>query len=79
MAAYFAKYSITGRNDYQHHIPSEWLTSVLICGDCGREYARTVTSARLRLPPMLFWSTAEGAVSALGVTVAYGPCSPSAR
>ena len=35
MAVYFAN---TGRKDYQHHVPSEWLTSMLICDDCGREY-----------------------------------------
>ncbi len=23
---------------YQHHVPREWLTSMLICDDCGREY-----------------------------------------
>jgi hypothetical protein len=24
--------------DYEHHVPREWLTSVLICDDCGHEY-----------------------------------------
>jgi hypothetical protein len=27
-----------GRKDYQHHVPPEWLTSVLFCDECGREY-----------------------------------------
>jgi hypothetical protein len=26
MAVYFAKYGTTGRKDYQHHVPREWLT-----------------------------------------------------
>jgi hypothetical protein len=38
MAVYFAKYGTAGRKDYQHYVPREWLTSVLICDDCGREY-----------------------------------------
>jgi hypothetical protein len=39
MAVYFAKYGTAGRKDYQHHVPREWITSVLVCDDCGREYA----------------------------------------
>lgn len=35
MAVYFAKYGTAGRKDYQHHVPREWLTSVLACDDCG--------------------------------------------
>jgi hypothetical protein len=38
MAVYFAKYGTAGRKDYQHHVPREWLTSALICDECGREY-----------------------------------------
>jgi hypothetical protein len=38
MAVYFAKYGTAGRKDYQHHVPREWLTSKLICDNCGREY-----------------------------------------
>jgi hypothetical protein len=38
MAVYFAKYGTAGRKDYQHHVPREWITSVLICDECGREY-----------------------------------------
>jgi len=38
MAVYFAKYGTAGRKDYQHYVPREWLTSVLICDDCGCEY-----------------------------------------
>lgn len=38
MAVYFAKYGTAGRKDYQHHVPREWLTSTLVCDDCGREY-----------------------------------------
>jgi hypothetical protein len=38
MAVYFAKYGAAGGKDYQHHVPREWLTSVLICDECGREY-----------------------------------------
>src|SRR5437868_4405339 len=39
MAVYFAKYGTAGSKDYQHHVPREWLTSVLICDDCGCEYS----------------------------------------
>jgi hypothetical protein len=39
MAVYFAKYGTAGHKDYQHHVPREWLTSVLICDDCGCEYS----------------------------------------
>jgi hypothetical protein len=38
MAVYFAKYGTAGIKDYQHLVPREWLTSVLICDDCGCEY-----------------------------------------
>ena len=38
MAVYFAKYGTPGRKNYQPHVPREWLTSVLICNNCGREY-----------------------------------------
>jgi hypothetical protein len=38
MAVYFAKYGTTGDKDWQHHVPREWLTSILVCDDCGREY-----------------------------------------
>jgi hypothetical protein len=35
---YFAKYGTTGSNEYQHQVPSEWITSYLVGEDCGREY-----------------------------------------
>lgn len=38
MAVYFAKYGTAGSKEYQHHVPPEWITSYLVCGDCGREY-----------------------------------------
>jgi RNA polymerase subunit RPABC4/transcription elongation factor Spt4 len=39
MAVYFAKYgaAATGK-EYQHQVPREWLTTVLVCTDCGAEY-----------------------------------------
>jgi hypothetical protein len=38
MAVYFAKYGTAGGKEYQHRVPSEWLTSVLVCEDCGGEF-----------------------------------------
>jgi hypothetical protein len=38
MAIYFAKYGTAGGKEYQHLVPVEWLTCVLICDDCGAEY-----------------------------------------
>jgi RNA polymerase subunit RPABC4/transcription elongation factor Spt4 len=39
MAVYFAKYgaAATGK-EYQHCVPREWLTTVLVCTECGVEY-----------------------------------------
>jgi hypothetical protein len=37
MAVYFAKYGTGGAKEYQHRVPSEWLTFVLVCEDCGTE------------------------------------------
>ncbi len=39
MAVYFAKYgaAATGK-EYQHQVPREWLTTVLVCVDCGAGY-----------------------------------------
>ena len=36
MAIYFAKYgtAITGK-EYQHRVPAEWITSELVCTECG--------------------------------------------
>jgi len=38
MAVYFAKYGTAGAKDYQHRVPTEWLTSVLVCDECGTDY-----------------------------------------
>lgn len=38
MAVYFAKYGAAGPKEYQHRVPREWLTTSLICDDCGREF-----------------------------------------
>jgi ribosomal protein L37E len=38
MAVYFAKYGTSGSKEYQHQVPQEWITSYLVCEDCGREY-----------------------------------------
>ncbi len=38
MAVYFAKYGSAGAKNYQHTVPAEWLTSVLVCQGCGTEY-----------------------------------------
>lgn len=38
MAVYFAKYGTAGSKEYQHRVPQEWITSYLVCEDCGREY-----------------------------------------
>jgi len=38
MAVYFAKYGTSGGKEYQHRVPDEWLTSVLVCDGCGTEY-----------------------------------------
>ena len=39
MAIYFAKYGAAGSGKkYQHHVPHEWLTTVLVCTGCGKEY-----------------------------------------
>ncbi|MGH3933770.1 MAG: hypothetical protein ACRDS1_02090, partial [Pseudonocardiaceae bacterium] len=38
MAVYFAKYGTAGSKEYQHRVPPEWITSYLVCGDCGRDY-----------------------------------------
>jgi len=39
MSIYFAKYgaAATGK-EYQHRVPPEWLTSELVCTDCGAGY-----------------------------------------
>ena len=39
MAVYFAKYgaAATGK-EYQHQVPREWLTTVLVCTECGTGY-----------------------------------------
>ena len=39
MAVYFAKYGAasTGK-EYQHQVPREWLTTVLVCTECGTGY-----------------------------------------
>ncbi|MGH3985620.1 MAG: hypothetical protein ACRDST_23800 [Pseudonocardiaceae bacterium] len=38
MAVYFAKYGTAGGKDYQHQVPQEWITSYLVCENCGRDY-----------------------------------------
>jgi hypothetical protein len=38
MAVYFAKYGSTDNKEYQHQVPKEWITSYLVCEDCGRDY-----------------------------------------
>lgn len=38
MAVYFAKYGTGGSKEYQHQVPREWLTTVLVCTDCGADY-----------------------------------------
>jgi hypothetical protein len=38
MAVYFAKYGTAGGKEYQHRVPPEWLTSALVCEDCGTAY-----------------------------------------
>jgi hypothetical protein len=38
MAVYFAKYGTAGSKEYQHQVPREWITSYLVCEDCGRDY-----------------------------------------
>jgi hypothetical protein len=38
MAMYFAKYGAGGGKEYQHRVPSEWLTIVLVCTSCTAEY-----------------------------------------
>jgi hypothetical protein len=38
MAVYFAKYGTAGSKEYQHQVPQEWITSYLVCEDCGRDY-----------------------------------------
>jgi hypothetical protein len=38
MAVYFAKYGTGGRKDYQHRVPEEWVSQVLLCDACGGEY-----------------------------------------
>ncbi|MGH3897755.1 MAG: hypothetical protein ACRDTA_05760, partial [Pseudonocardiaceae bacterium] len=40
MAVYFAKYGTAGSKEYQHRVPTEWITSYLVCEDCGRDYDR---------------------------------------
>jgi hypothetical protein len=35
---YFAKYGTAGSKEYQHQVPQEWITSYLVCEDCGRDY-----------------------------------------
>ena len=39
MAIYFAKYgtAVTGK-EYQHRVPPEWITSELVCTECGAGY-----------------------------------------
>ncbi len=39
MAVYFAKYGTARDKEYQHQVPQEWITSYLVCEDCGRDYA----------------------------------------
>ena len=39
MAIYFAKYGAAGTGkEYQHQVPREWLTTVLVCNGCGFGY-----------------------------------------
>jgi len=39
MAVYFAKYGAAAAGkEYQHRVPEAWLTSCLICLECGSEY-----------------------------------------
>jgi hypothetical protein len=38
MAIYFAKYGTSGGKEYQHQVPREWCTAVLVCDDCDAEY-----------------------------------------
>ena len=38
MAIYFAKYGTSGGKEYQHQVPREWCTAVLVCDDCGTDY-----------------------------------------
>ena len=38
MAVYFAKYGAGGGKEYQHRVPSGWLTTMLICTSCTAEY-----------------------------------------
>ncbi len=38
MAIYFAKYGTSGGKEYQHQVPREWCTAVLVCDDCTAEY-----------------------------------------
>ncbi|WP_207908674.1 hypothetical protein [Pseudonocardia endophytica] len=38
MAIYFAKYGTSGGKEYQHQVPREWCTTVLVCDGCGSEY-----------------------------------------
>ncbi|WP_300008181.1 hypothetical protein [Pseudonocardia sp.] len=38
MAVYFAKYGTSGGKEYQHRVPAEWCSAVLVCDDCGVEY-----------------------------------------
>jgi hypothetical protein len=40
MAVYFAKYGTSGSKEYQHQVPPEWITSYLVCDDCGRDYGQ---------------------------------------
>lgn len=38
MAVYFAKYGTAGTKEYQHRVPREWLSGLLVCDDCAAEY-----------------------------------------
>lgn len=63
-----AKYGTAGAKDYyQHRVPKEWLTTYLVCEDCGAEYDEDRDDARTAVgsapssstPPGLrsrFWS-----------------------
>lgn len=45
MALYFAKYCTAANEEYRHQASTEWITSYLMCDDCGRDYAKTATHA----------------------------------
>lgn len=38
MAVYFAKYGTAGGKEYQHHVPHEWCSTILVCDGCGAEH-----------------------------------------